>query len=485
MLRNISILAALVFAAPLIVPATRAEQASPPQGTSIAVYDTGFGLVNETRRLNLAKGDNEIVARQIPSRIDPSTAALGLMAGGRGLELSELRYENDLSTDEGLFTRYLGRPVSVSVTGGDVEGTLLSVPKAGDGLASSTPLAIQGADGAKTFYDLNQVRAVNFPRADQSAFLEPTLLWGARAEQEGLQNVRLTYMTEGFSWWAYHEIVLAPDGQHAHVSSRVALRNETGGRFVDARVKLVATDKGSAGENSESPAAQRYAYGRPDALAASSVAALNAVGTYDLPQQVSIQDGQTRYYTFVEADNVAVTRFYVYDGVRFDRFQRNRQNDWNYGTEYGKAVDSYIEFTMPATTAGGNLPAGTVRLYDQRADGSLDYQGRDVLRAMSPKTANTAKLGPARGLLGERVRTGYNEIRPQHEYEETFEIRLSNLSDEAVQIRVVEHLYRSADFDVVKSDVEYVSTEAQTIEFRPDLKPGGKRTIHYTVRYRW
>jgi hypothetical protein len=374
--------------------------------------------------------------------------------------------------------------VSVSAAGKDVEGILLAAPQRAEGPIPASPLVIGLADdGARAFYEMSDVSAVDFPHAGQSAFLEPTLLWGARAEQEGLQNVRLTYMADGLNWWVHHEMILRPDGESARFSTRVGLRNESGGRFIDARVKLVSTERGTG---SGSPAAQRYAYGPAEPGPGVRSAALNPIGNYELPLPVSIQDSQTRYLSLLSIDQLPVSRFFVYDGVRFDRFQRNRQNDWNYGTEYDKAIESHLSFQIPAASpAGGNVPGGVLRLFQQREDGSLDYLGQDVLSAISSNGTGSVRIGPARGLTGERERTGFNEIRPLHEYDETFEIRLSNLSDAPAQIRVVEHLYRGTDFEIVKSDTEYVSTGPQTIEFRPDLKAGGKRVIRYTVRYRW
>ena len=49
----------------------------------------------------------------------------------------------------------------------------------------------------------------------------------------------------------------------------------------------------------------------------------------------------------------------------------------------------------------------------------------------------------------------------------------------------MEHLYRWGVFEIMKSDLEYTVMDAQTIMFRPNLKAGSKRAIHYTVRYRW
>ena len=125
------------------------------------------------------------------------------------------------------------------------------------------------------------------------------------------------------------------------------------------------------------------------------------------------------------------------------------------------------------------------RLYQQKADASLDLIGEDHVQATPAGATATVLLGPARGILGERERTGYSEVTPLHEYEESFEIRLENNSPEEIEIRVVEHLYRWNQFEVVKADTDYKAMGPQTIEFRPVLKSGGKRTVHYTVRYRW
>ena len=95
------------------------------------------------------------------------------------------------------------------------------------------------------------------------------------------------------------------------------------------------------------------------------------------------------------------------------------------------------------------------------------------------------RVGPARGLRGERERTGYSEIRPLHEYEESFEIRLENNTARDVTVRVVEHLYRWKTFEIVRADAEYKEIGEQMIEFRPEVKAGGKRSLHYTVRYSW
>ncbi len=232
--------------------------------------------------------------------------------------------------------------------------------------------------------------------------------------------------------------------------------------------------------------AQTYAYGETGPTLEHMAASSGVLKTYELPRPVTVRNGETTYVQLFSAEAVPVRRFYVYDGVRFDRFQRNRRNDWNYGTEFRRTVEMHIEFENETSQGmGQDLPPGLFRLYRRAGEEGLDLLGDDRFAGVAPDAAGHVLVGPARGLSGERERTGYSEVSPLHEYEESFEIRLVNDSDETAEVRVVEHLYRWPEYEIVRADTEYKETGDQTIEFRPLVKPGGKRSIHYTVRYAW
>jgi hypothetical protein len=70
--------------------------------------------------------------------------------------------------------------------------------------------------------------------------------------------------------------------------------------------------------------------------------------------------------------------------------------------------------------------------------------------------------------------------------DESFEIKLRNRKkDAAVEIRVVEHLYRWSNWNVTAQSDEFTKKDAQTIEFRIPVKPDEERTVTYTVHYSW
>lgn len=472
-------------------------RASAPQSVTLTVYDTGAALVRELRRVRLASGENRIIFSGLPAKLDPATVSFSLAAGVSGVEVMEQQFLYDLAEASRMFQRYTGRSIEVKQSGKTYEGTLIAPPGGEDGSGVSGPLALRTSDGsALLFPDIDRLDGVTFPGADSIAFIEPTLVSRVTVRDEGLRNVRLNYATEGVSWSASYEMILTSDNRHGDLSGRVQVSNKSGGSFEDARVRLISTERGvgkaarakgvTARAQRREPESMRYAYGNKDPAFERRIAGLAPLNTFDLPQPITLDPGQKKYVRLFRTVNMPVRRFYVYDGVKFDRFQRNRRSDWNYGVESHHVVESHLEFENARKGGPGmDLVPGMFHLYERRDDGSVDLVGEEFLQAIPQGSSGHVRLGVARGLRGERERTGYNEVVPLHEYEETFEIRLENSSTEEAEIRVVEHLYRWHEFEIVRADTEYTQTGPRRLEFRTKLNPAGRRSIHYTVRYSW
>lgn len=462
-------------------------EASPPKSVNVAIYDTGFALVNELRSVQLDKGENGVRFRGFPARVDPSTIAFSFVAGGASVEVLEQQFEYDLGDVGRMLNRFIGKPVEVGAGGASRKGILLHSSD------DNATVAVRGDDGAVSYFsNPDALTDIVFPDAEKVASLVPTLNCRITAGQDSLQNLRVAFVADGMRWDGSYDAILPEGGGACYIAVRANIYNGTGGRYENARIKLVSTEKGSVSpspvrrEAGGASPALRYSYGSEEAVQERQVASAGTLSTYELPRPLTLEAGGMLHVQLCMAASVPVTKFYVYDGVRFDRFQRNRRNDWNFGTEFHRTVETHLQFSNGKDAGlGMDLPPGRFRLYQQKADSSLDLVGEDYLQATPAGATATVLLGPARGILGERERTGYSEVTPLHEYEESFEIRIENNSSEEIEIRVVEHLYRWNQYEIVKADTDYKATGPQTIEFRPVLKPGGKRAVHYTVRYRW
>lgn len=483
-------IAAVVAGLPVAVSAQTAVEVSAPRQVTLQIYDNGLALVTELRSALAQAGEADVVVKQLPAKLDPASVSVTPTAGGAPLDVLEQHFEYDLLDSSRLLHRYMDREITVGSGDQKRDGRLVGLPVWREPPFPSDPLVLAPADGSLvSFYTPGQAGRITFPNAAKTAYDQPTLILRTRISSEGQQNFRLGYLVDGLSWNAAYDVVLQPDARSAQLSGRIRLENQTGGRFTDASVVLLETERGRASGGLEDPSelpAHRYAYGMSILRDERAVASLAPMQTHSLENKVSLRDGDSVFVPLVAVQNLPVSRVYVYDGVRFDRFQRNRRNDWNYGTEYHTTVDTYLNFENTASAGLGlNLPPGSLRLYQQRDDGTLELLGSDLLAPVSRDSSGNVRVGPARGLRGERERTGYSEVRPLHEYEESFEIRLSNDSDQTVTLRVVEHLYRWSEYEIVKADTDYENIGGQAIEFRPELKPGGRKAIHYTVRYSW
>jgi hypothetical protein len=69
--------------------------------------------------------------------------------------------------------------------------------------------------------------------------------------------------------------------------------------------------------------------------------------------------------------------------------------------------------------------------------------------------------------------------------DESFEIKLRNHKKEPVVVRVVEHLYRGATWEITEKSATYLKSDAQTIEFQVQVPPDGEKVVTYTAHYTW
>ncbi|MGQ9665887.1 MAG: DUF4139 domain-containing protein [Anaerolineae bacterium] len=129
------------------------------------------------------------------------------------------------------------------------------------------------------------------------------------------------------------------------------------------------------------------------------------------------------------------------------------------------------------------LPAGRVRIYKADVDGTRQLIGEDTI-AHTPKD-ETLRLyvGDAFDLIGERRQTDFTQVSKEV-VEESFSITLRNHKDEGVTVDVLEHLYRSQDWEITEESAKHEKVSADMVKWVVEIPKDGEETITYTVRYR-
>ena len=211
---------------------------------------------------------------------------------------------------------------------------------------------------------------------------------------------------------------------------------------------------------------------------------------YTLEHSTTLHDEETKQVEFVSATGIRAQRLYIYDGVDMSAYgyynpDQIRQEP-NYGTVSNTKISVMEEFkNSEANRMGMALPAGKLRFYRRDTDGHLEFVGENTIDHTPKDETIRLYTGNAFDVVGERKRTDYHMDLSHHGMDESFEIRVRNHKKEAVNVRVVEHLYRWTNWKLSEQSQEFSKKDAQTIEFPVAVAPDGEQVVTYTVHYSW
>jgi hypothetical protein len=507
--RHTSVLLLVVIVSCLVCVA-----ADPAPSPSLTIYNQNFAVVRQQIPLELKSGGTTSVRlTDITAHLEPDSVILRDPSGKRPLQVLEQNYRADPVSEALLLSLYEGKTINFLVqTGSKQEAVPGKIIRSGyvphDMMAQSRYGAeyyqgqIAYAQNSQPIVEIEgQIRfglpgTPVFPALDDDTILKPTLQWLLGSDKPGLVQAELSYVTGGLTWQADYNIVAPEKGDLVDIVGWITMDNQSGKDFENARIKLMA---GDVNKIQNGQAVMRYAMAA-DANAAVggpmqppvTEKAFDEYHLYSLARTTTLHDRETKQVEFVRANSVATKQVYIYDGLRVDP---NRYNGWNiemirsnseYGTESNPKIWVMREFAnSDANHLGMPLPKGRVRFYRRNDDGQMEFTGENIIDHTPRDEKIRVYTGNAFDLTGERRRTDYKIDNNHRMLDESFEIKLRNHKKEAVDIRVVEHLYRWMNWDVPSHSDAFNKTDSKTIEFPVTIAPDGEKTITYTAHYSW
>jgi hypothetical protein len=445
----------------------------------------GYALVRDGRRMTLAQGSGEIRFTDVAKRIDPTTVSFASLTDPDGTRVVEQNYQFDLVSQAKLIERYIGQTITVEQVRGEeidrITGKLLS---AQGGL-------ILAKDSGEVL-TLNSYSNVLFPSLPGGLITKPTLVWLVRAERGGEHDTRVSYQTQGMTWWADYNVILREQGQSCDMdlSAWVTIVNQSGGSFPSTQLKLVA------GEVNRAPAAPAAVMMRAGALASVSESrdeafqesSLFEYHLYTLGRRTDLPDNSTKQLQlFPTAGAVRCAKQLVFTAAPQPwAYWAQPIFDQGYGAIQQGTVGAYLEFeNKEANRMGVPLPAGRVRVNQAAQDGSLEFIGEDVIKHTPRNETLRIKLGNAFDVVGERKQTDFAYNDAADTIDERFEISVRNRKRTAARVVVREYLYRWSKWAIAAHSHEYQKRDAQTIDFVLDIPADGEAKVSYSVRYSW
>jgi hypothetical protein len=495
-----------LFSAVLLMAAGAAQAQ-----TSLTIYNQNFAVVRQPLELDLKAGSSNVSVTDITMHLEPDSVILRDPTGTRALQILEQNYRADPISQGLLLSLNEGKEVDFLVKGSEgkpdqmVRGKIvrsgyvphqLGMQRYGSQYTASQVAYSQGAGGEPIIEIDRKLRfslpgQPLFPALTDDAILKPTLNWTLQSDRAGKLSAELSYVTGGMSWEADYSMLSPAEGNTVDAIAWVTMDNQTGKTFENAKIKLMAGDVSKIQQTVQ--VVTRSGGGGIGGEAPVSEKAFEEYHLYTLSRSTTLHDRETKQVEFLRAEGVRAERLYVYDGAKLDSDRYRNYNieylrtNRDYGTESNPKIWVMKEIkNSKENHLGIPLPKGRVRFYRKDDDGQLEFVGENNIDHTPKDETIRIYTGDAFDLRGERRRISFQIDTVRNWIDESFEIKLRNHKEkDPVEIRVVEHLYRAINWEIVEKSDTYLKTDSQTIEFRVQIPAGGEKTVTYKVHYTW
>ncbi len=462
---------------------------------ALTIYNQDFATVRQLVVLDLKAGTTLVRFSDATAQVEPDSVILENW-NKRPIQVLEQNYRNDPVSQGRMLSLYEGKTIEfLQPDGKSVSGKVVRsgyVPG-----AEQLQQPIVEVEGKLRFSLPGQPL---FPALADDTILRPTFYWLIRTDTPGRGNAELSYITGGLRWEADYNLVAPENGDVLDVVGWITMANNSGKTFENADIKLLA------GDVHRIPPPQPEGGYCPtcsvvEVQAAPRVKekAFDEFHLYTLPLPTTLHDAETKQVEFLRASGVQSKRSYVYDGADIgdDWMYQDSQNDRAYGIKSRAKVGIFREFmNSKANHLGMPLPHGRIRFYRRDEDGRLEFTGENVIDHTPKDERVRIYTGDAFDLVGERKQTDFKTWQREvsdkkgnsetvDNVDESFEIKLRNHKKSAVEIKVVEHMYRASTWKIAESSQPYKKTDARTIEFMVTVPPDGEKTVTYRVHYEW
>ena len=474
----------------LVVLAALSASAQP----ALTIYNQNFAVVRDTVPLDLKAGVNTVRYTGATAQVEPDSVILRDPAGGHALQILEQNYRNDPVSETLLLSLFEGKTVEFeNIRTKDNTQIRELIP--GKVVRSGY---VPGGEAVQPIIEVNGKLQFSlpgtplFPDLGDDTVLSPTLNWLLQSSEPGKFDAEVGYVTGGFDWSASYNLVSPEKGDFVDIVGWITINNQSGKTFNSAKIKLMAGDVNKI----QPPPPQAMPMYRNrvamammanDAMApAVTEKAFDEFHLYSIARPTTLHDREKKQVEFVHAEKILAPTIYVYNGASDFRFYGGVNFEQSYGSEGNKKIIVQREFVNTETNQlGMPLPKGKLRFYRRDDDGQLQFVGENEIDHTPRNETVRVTTGNAFDLVGERKQTDFHIDTAEKWVNETFEIKLRNRKKEAVEIRVVEPLYRSANWNITAKSDEFVKKDSQTIEFRVPVKPDEERTVTYSVHYSW
>ncbi|MEW5800734.1 MAG: DUF4139 domain-containing protein [bacterium] len=444
---------------------------------TLTIYNQNYGLVHEERTLSLSPAERqEILLMDVPAQIEPDTVFIE--TGKQEIKILEQKFEYDLITQESLLKQYVGKQLKIMeinpATGEKsvLEAELLS-------FNNNQPIyRIKGE-----IYLGYPHGVIILPQIPEQLAVRPTLRWLLHNASQKAQekSVAVSYLSRGLNWTANYVLQLNQKGTSGDLSSWVAIENQSGTTFPEARIKLMAGEVKREEVVAYGVRRMKVAAEGLDTEAGQAPFAEESLAEYHLytlDRPSTLKDQQTTRISFIEASRIPIQKEFVFQGQGV--YQRSYQESF----EVPKPVQVYLKLeNKKEQHLGLPLPQGAIRVYQAGQNSAqAEFIGEDRLGHTPVEETMRVQIGKAFDVTGVQKQMEWQKISTQV-YESSWQVTLRNQKDEKIVVRVIAPM--QGEWKVLSSSHPYERLEAYKIGFAVTIPAKGEETVTYRVRIKF
>jgi len=456
-------------------------------GPEVTVYNQGFGLVKELRSLKLRAGRQSVSVEDVAAMIETNSVAIRPLSKPDAFSVLEQNYQYDLISVQAILNKAVGQEVRFNrvLPNGErevVAGTLLSSPTAIVGNANGgqsqtyNGMVIRTKDGRILLNPSGEIEVTSLP---EGLISKPTLMWEVDAAAAGDVPIELSYLTQGISWKA--DYVLQLDGMSAaDLQGWVTMTNNSGATYENAKLKLLAGDVERA--RPEVMADAMKSMGRAGGAGGGGFQeeTLFEYHLYTLQRPATIRNKEIKQLSLLESRGLKYTKKLIVDSMAPYRGWYPQEGAVGVGDVKPLVKIEFVN--SEANKLGMPLPKGTVKVYQRDKSGSVQMLGEDNIDHTPKDERISLTVGRSFDVRSTRTRTNFKRIS-SNQTEETFSIEVRNRKETPETVYVLERHW--SDWKVSGESMKFTKLDANTMEFKVDLKAGETKTITYTVNTKW
>ncbi|KPK88521.1 hypothetical protein AMJ80_10960 [bacterium SM23_31] len=419
------------------------------------VIYNNFAYIIETRTLQFIAGEHSYTIADLPEQIQRESIFIDKLTGG--IEILQQQFDANVFNFNRLLNEHRGRPVQITLIDGEIiQGAFYGI--------SGSDFLLRIRD---SFIAINKssVRSYTIDGISSIPPFKSALNIFASSRQAGQGTMQIHYLVNNIGWTGEYVGMYDPGADNLQIKSWARIKNNSGSNIDTDKIILIAGEPHKAvGGGPVYPQAQ-FALRAADVeqAAAFQVEEAYIYHKYTLEQQLKLETNNEQQVRLFPENDITIVQKFIFDVSRF-----------------GDKVMNTIEFTNDSEAGVGQpIPMGTIRLYQVDDRGSV-FLGEDNIKNTPLDGLITLQIGVAFDITRKRTQKQYRRIDDRSR-EETYEIELSNASDEVKEVIVDEHFF--GEWRILASTIDYTIPDSRTAEFKVTIPPEDKVVFSYTVRY--